>query len=113
MCIRDSFRAEPDGLFCEKIFGPTKNYECYCGKYKKIRYKGIVCDKCGVEVTSKDARRDRMGHINLAVPVTHVWFAYGIPNKMSIILDIPHKKILSVVYYTRYMVCLLYTSRCV
>ncbi|MFA5633625.1 MAG: DNA-directed RNA polymerase subunit beta' [Candidatus Dojkabacteria bacterium] len=99
-----TFRAEPDGLFCEKIFGPTKNYECYCGKYKKIRYKGIVCDKCGVEVTSKDARRDRMGHINLAVPVTHVWFAYGIPNKMSIILDIPHKKILSVVYYTRYMV---------
>ena len=71
---------------------------------QKIRYKGIVCDKCGVEVTSKDSRRERMGHIDLAVPVTHVWFAYGIPNKMSIILDIPHKKILSVVYYTRYMV---------
>jgi DNA-directed RNA polymerase subunit beta' len=99
-----TFRAEPDGLFCEKIFGPTKNYECYCGKYKKIRYKGIVCDKCGVEVTNKDSRRERMGHIDLAVPVTHVWFAYGIPNKMSIILDIPHKKILSVIYYTRYMV---------
>jgi len=99
-----TFRPEPEGLFCEKIFGPTKNYECYCGKYKKIRYKGIVCDKCGVEVTSKDSRRERMGHIDLAVPVTHVWFAYGIPNKMSIILDIPHKKILSVVYYTRYMV---------
>jgi len=99
-----TFRSEPDGLFCEKIFGPTKNYECYCGKYKKIRYKGIVCDKCGVEVTTKDSRRERMGHINLAVPVTHVWFAYGIPHKMSIILEIPHKKLLSVIYYTRYMV---------
>ncbi|NMC08847.1 DNA-directed RNA polymerase subunit beta', partial [Candidatus Microgenomates bacterium] len=99
-----TFRAEPDGLFCEKIFGPTKNYECYCGKYKKIRYKGIVCDKCGVEVTTQDVRRERMGHIDLAIPVSHVWFAYGIPNKMSIILDISHKKILSVLYYTRYMV---------
>ncbi len=99
-----TFRAEPDGLFCEKIFGPTKNYECYCGKYKKIRYKGIVCDKCGVEVTTQDVRRERMGHIDLAIPVSHVWFAYGIPNKMSIVLDISHKKILSVLYYTRYMV---------
>ncbi len=99
-----TFRAEPDGLFCEKIFGPTKNYECYCGKYKKIRYKGIVCDKCGVEVTTSDVRRERMGHIDLAIPIAHVWFAFGIPNKMSIILDIAHKKILSVVYYTRYMV---------
>ncbi|MDY0097329.1 MAG: DNA-directed RNA polymerase subunit beta', partial [Candidatus Dojkabacteria bacterium] len=99
-----TFRAEPDGLFCEKIFGPTKNYECYCGKYKKIRYKGIVCDKCGVEVTTKDVRRERMGHIKLSVPVAHVWFAYGIPNKMSIVLDMSHKKLLSVVYYTRYMV---------
>lgn len=99
-----TFRAEPDGLFCEKIFGPTKNYECYCGKYKKIRYKGIVCDKCGVEVTTKDVRRERMGHIKLAVPVAHVWFAYGIPNKMSIVLNMSHKKLLSVIYYTRYMV---------
>ena len=99
-----TFKAEPDGLFCEKIFGPTKNYECYCGKYKKIRYKGIVCDKCGVEVTTKDVRRERMGHIKLAVPVAHVWFAYGVPNKMSIVLNMPHKKILSVIYYTRYMV---------
>lgn len=99
-----TFRAEPDGLFCEKIFGPTKNYECYCGKYKKIRYKGIVCDKCGVEVTTSDVRRERMGHIDLAIPIAHVWFAFGIPNKMSIVLDISHKKILSVVYYTRYMV---------
>jgi len=99
-----TFRAEPDGLFCEKIFGPTKNYECYCGKYKKIRYKGIVCDKCGVEVTTSDVRRERMGHIDLAIPIAHVWYAFGIPNKMSIVLDISHKKILSVVYYTRYMV---------
>ena len=99
-----TFRAEPDGLFCEKIFGPTKNYECYCGKYKKIRYKGIVCDKCGVEVTTQDVRRERMGHIELCVPVAHVWFAYGIPNKMSIVLNISHKKLLSVIYYTRYMV---------
>jgi DNA-directed RNA polymerase subunit beta' len=99
-----TFRAEPDGLFCEKIFGPTQNYECYCGKYKKIRYKGIVCDKCGVEVTTSDVRRERMGHIELAVPVAHVWFAYGIPNKMSIVLNISHKKLLSVIYYTRYMV---------
>ena len=99
-----TFRAEPEGLFCEKIFGPTKNYECYCGKYKKIRYKGIVCDKCGVEVTTSDVRRERMGHIDLAIPVAHVWFAFGIPNKMSIILDISHKKILSVVYYTRYAI---------
>lgn len=106
-----TFRAEPDGLFCEKIFGPTKNYECYCGKYKKIRYKGIVCDKCGVEVTSQDARRARMGHIDLAIPVAHVWYAYGIPNKMSIVLDIPHKKILSVIYYTRYMVVSVETEQ--
>jgi DNA-directed RNA polymerase subunit beta' len=99
-----TYKAEADGLFCEAIFGPTKNYECFCGKYKKIRYKGIVCDKCGVEVTRKEARRERMGHIDLVVPVTHVWFAYGIPNKMSIVLDMSHKKMLSVIYYTRYMV---------
>ncbi len=99
-----TFKPEPDGLFCEKIFGPTKNYECYCGKYKKIRYKGIVCDKCGVEVTRKDVRRERLGHINLVIPTAHVWFAYGVPNKLSLILNMPHKKILSVLYYTRYMV---------
>ncbi|MCD4811070.1 DNA-directed RNA polymerase subunit beta' [bacterium] len=99
-----TFKAEPEGLFCEKIFGPTKNYECYCGKYKKIRYKGIVCDKCGVEVTTKDVRRERMGHVKLAVPVAHVWFAYGVPNKMAIVLNMSHKKLLSVIYYTRYMV---------
>ena len=94
----------PDGLFCEKIFGPTKNYECYCGKYKKVRYKGIVCDKCGVEVTTRDVRRERMGHIKLAIPIMHVWFAYGVPNKLAIVLDLPQKKLLSVIYYTRYMI---------
>jgi DNA-directed RNA polymerase subunit beta' len=99
-----TYKPEPDGLFCEKIFGPTKNYECYCGKYKKVRYKGIVCDKCGVEVTRKDVRRERLGHISLVVPTSHVWYAYGIPNKMSIVLDMPQKKILSVLYYTRYIV---------
>jgi DNA-directed RNA polymerase subunit beta' len=99
-----TFKPEPEGLFCEKIFGPTKNYECYCGKYKKVRYKGIICDKCGVEVTRKEVRRERMGHINLVVPVTHVWFAYGVPNKLSIVLDMSHKKLLAVIYYTRYMV---------
>lgn len=99
-----TYKPEPDGLFCEKIFGPTKSFECYCGKYRKIRYKGIVCDKCGVEVTDKKVRRERMGHINLVVPVTHVWFAYGVPNKLSIVLNMSHKKLLSVIYYTRYMV---------
>jgi len=106
-----TFKSEPDGLFCEKIFGPTKNYECYCGKYKKIRYKGIVCDKCGVEVTTKDVRRERMGHIKLSIPVAHVWFAYGIPNKMSIVLNVSHKKLLSVIYYTRYMVVSMETEK--
>ncbi len=99
-----TFKAEPDGLMCEKIFGPTKNYRCYCGKYKKIRYKGIVCDKCGVEITTKDVRRERMGHIDLAVPVTHVWFAHGVPNELSILLDVSYKKVLAVIYYSRYVV---------
>lgn len=89
---------------CEKIFGPTKNYECYCGKYRKVRYKGIICDKCGVEVTHNKVRRERMGHIKLAVPVSHVWYAHSIPNKISIILDIAQKKLLSVIYYTRYLI---------
>ncbi len=99
-----TFRSETDGLMCEKIFGPTKNYECHCGKYKKIRYKGLVCDKCGVEVTRKEVRRERMGHIDLSVPVTHLWFAYSIPSKLSMTLDMPQKKLLAVIYYTRYMV---------
>ena len=81
-------KPEKDGLFCEKIFGPTKDWECYCGKYKKIRYKGIICDKCGVEVTRAVVRRQRMGHINLAVPVSHIWFLRGVPSKIGLILDL-------------------------
>ncbi len=97
-------RAEPDGLMCEKIFGPTKNFECYCGKYKKIRYKGIVCDKCGVEVTHKRVRRERMGHIKLSSPVVHVWYSHGTPNKLAIILDIAPKKLEGVIYFSRHLV---------
>jgi DNA-directed RNA polymerase subunit beta' len=99
-----TFRAEPGGLMAEEIFGPTKDFECYCGKYKKVRYKGIVCDRCGVEVTHKRVRRERMGHIKLATQVAHVWFSNGIPNKLSLILDIPQKKLETVVYYARYVV---------
>ena len=81
-------KPEKDGLFCEKIFGPTKDWECYCGKYKKIRYKGIICDKCGVEVTRSLVRRERMGHMKLAVPVTHMWFLRGIPSSIGLLLEI-------------------------
>ena len=80
-------KPEKDGLFCEKIFGPTKDWECYCGKYKRIRYKGVVCDKCGVEVTRSIVRRERMGHIDLAVPVSHIWFLRGVPSKIGLVLD--------------------------
>lgn len=99
-----SHRPEPGGLMCERIFGPTKSYECYCGKYKKIRYKGVICDKCGVEVTTKSVRRERMGHIKLAAPAVHIWYAGGIPNKISLLLDIPQKKLQAVIYFSRYMV---------
>ncbi|GAB4285567.1 MAG: DNA-directed RNA polymerase subunit beta' [Candidatus Dojkabacteria bacterium] len=99
-----TFRSEPGGLMAEEIFGPTKDFECYCGKYKKVRYKGIVCDRCGVEVTHKRVRRERMGHIKLAAPVAHVWFSNGLPNRLSLILDIPQKKLETVIYYARYVV---------
>jgi DNA-directed RNA polymerase subunit beta' len=99
-----TFKPEPQGLMAEEIFGPTKDFECYCGKYKKVRYKGIVCDRCGVEVTHKRVRRERMGHINLAAPVAHVWFSNGVPNKLALILDIPQKKLETVIYYARYIV---------
>lgn len=97
-------RAEVDGLMCEKTFGPTTSYHCYCGKYKKIRYKGIICDKCGVEVTHNRVRRERMGHIALAAPIVHTWFSYGIPNKLSLMLDIPKKQLEAVIYFARYIV---------
>ncbi|MCI0784576.1 MAG: hypothetical protein J4N77_09645, partial [Chloroflexi bacterium] len=83
-----TLKPEKDGLFCEKIFGPTKDFECYCGKYKRVRYKGIVCDKCGVEVTRAKVRRERMGHIELASPVAHIWFVKGTPSRIGLLLDI-------------------------
>ena len=97
-------KPERDGLFCEKIFGPTKNYECYCGKYKRIRYKGVICEKCGVEVTKSSVRRERMGHIKLAVPVTHIWFLRSTPSRIGLILNQPVKQIEQVVYFASYLV---------
>ena len=99
-----TYKPERDGLFCEKIFGPTKDYECYCGKYKRIRYRGIVCDRCGVEVTEKKVRRERMGHITLTVPVAHIWYFKSAPNKISALLGMPAKKLESVIYYEKYVV---------
>lgn len=97
-------KPEPDGLFCEKIFGPVKNWECACGKYKRIRYKGIVCEKCGVEVTHSSVRRERMGHIKLAVPVTHPWFLRSTPSKIGLLLNLPVKKLELVVYFAAYII---------
>ncbi len=99
-----SYKPERDGLFCERIFGPVKDYECYCGKYKRIRYKGIVCDRCGVEVTEKKVRRERMGHIKLVVPVVHIWFFKSLPNKIGYMLGLNTKKLESIIYYERYAV---------
>ena len=99
-----TYKPERDGLFCEKIFGPTKDYECYCGKYKRIRYRGIVCDRCNVEVTEKKVRRERMGHIALTVPVAHIWYFKSAPNKISALLGLPAKKLESVIYYEKYIV---------
>ena len=99
-----TYKPERDGLFCEKIFGPVKDYECHCGKYKRIRYKGIVCDRCGVEVTEKKVRRERMGHIELVVPVAHIWYFRSLPNKIGYLLGLPSKKLDDVIYYERYVV---------
>ena len=99
-----TYKPEKDGLFCEKIFGPTKDYECYCGKYKRIRYRGIVCDRCGVEVTEKKVRRERMGHITLTVPVAHIWYFKSAPNKISALIGMPSKKLETVIYYEKYVV---------
>jgi len=99
-----SYKPERDGLFCERIFGPVKDYECACGKYKRIRYKGIVCDRCGVEVTEKKVRRERMGHIRLVVPVVHIWFFKSLPNKIGYMLGLSSKKLESIIYYERYVV---------
>ncbi len=97
-------KPERDGLFCEKIFGPTKNWECYCGKYKRIRYKGVICEKCGVEVTRSIVRRERMGHISLAVPVTHIWFLRSTPSRIGLLLDLPIKTIEQVIYFAAYVI---------
>ena len=99
-----TLKPEMDGLFCEKIFGPSKDYECSCGKYKRMRYKGMTCEKCGVEVTTSKVRRERMGHIKLATPIAHIWYSKGTPNKMSLLLGISTKELESVLYFSRYIV---------
>ncbi len=99
-----TYKPERDGLFCERIFGPVKDWECHCGKYKRIRYKGIVCDRCGVEVTEKKVRRERMGHIQLVVPVAHIWFFRSLPNKIGSLLGLPTKKLEAIIYYEKYVV---------
>ncbi|MBP3721711.1 MAG: DNA-directed RNA polymerase subunit beta', partial [Selenomonadaceae bacterium] len=99
-----TLKPERDGLFCERIFGPTRDWECHCGKYKRIRYKGVVCDRCGVEVTRAKVRRERMGHIELAAPVSHIWYFKGIPSRMGLILDIPPRELEKVLYFAAYIV---------
>src|SRR3977135_3149053 len=98
-----TLRPEKDGLFDERIFGPTKDWECYCGKYKRIRYRGIICDKCGVEVTLSRVRRERLGHITLACPVAHVWFFKGASSALSLLLDVGQKSMESIIYYASYL----------
>ena len=99
-----TLKPERDGLFCERIFGPTKDWECHCGKYKRIRYKGVVCDRCGVEVTKSKVRRERMGHIELAAPVSHIWYFKGIPSRMGLILSMSPKALEKVLYFGSYVV---------
>ena len=99
-----TLKPERDGLFCERIFGPKKDWECYCGKYKKIRYKGVICDRCGVEITKSSVRRERMGHIELAAPVSHIWYFKGIPSRMGLILDLSPKILERVLYFASYIV---------
>ena len=99
-----TLKPEKDGLFCEKIFGPTKDWECHCGKYKRVRYKGIICDRCGVEITRKSVRRERMGHIELAAPIAHIWFFKGIPNRIALILNASPKALERVVYFAAYII---------
>ena len=99
-----TLKPEKDGLFCERIFGPSKDWECHCGKYKKIRYKGVVCDRCGVEVTKASVRRERMGHIELAAPVSHIWYFKGIPSRMGLMLDLSPRTLEKVLYFANYIV---------
>ena len=102
-----TLRPEKDGLFCERIFGPTKDWECYCGKYKKIRYKGVICDRCGVEVTRAKVRRERMGHISLAAPVAHIWFSKGVPSRLGLLLDVSPRNLERVIYFAQYLITLV------
>ena len=99
-----TLKPERDGLFCERIFGPTKDFECFCGKYKRIRYKGVICDKCGVEVAQSKVRRERMGHIELACPVSHIWFARGIPSRLGLLLDLSPRNLERVLYFSHYII---------
>ena len=99
-----TLKPEKEGLFCEKIFGPQKDWECHCGKYKRVRYKGIVCDRCGVEVTRSKVRRERMGHIELATPVSHIWYFKGIPSRMGLILDMSPRSLEKILYFASYVV---------
>ena len=99
-----TLKPERDGLFCERIFGPTKDWECHCGKYKKIRYKGKICDRCGVEITKSKVRRERMGHIELAAPVSHIWYFKGIPSRMGLLLDMTPHTLEKVLYFASYIV---------
>ena len=99
-----TLRPERDGLFCERIFGTTKEWECFCGKFKSIRYKGVICDRCGVEVTHFKVRRERMGHIELAAPVSHIWYYRSVPSRMGLLLDLPVASLRSVLYYEKYIV---------
>ena len=99
-----TLKPEKDGLFCEKIFGPSRDWECYCGKYKRVRFKGIICERCGVEVTRAKVRRERMGHIELAAPVTHIWYFKGVPSRLGYLLDLAPKDLEKVIYFAAYMI---------
>ena len=99
-----TLKPERDGLFCERIFGPIKDFECACGKYKRIRYKGIICDKCGVEIARSKVRRERMGHIELACPLSHIWFARGIPSRIGLLLDLSARNLERVIYFSHYII---------
>src|SRR5881409_2963198 len=99
-----TLKPEKDGLFCEKIFGPQKDWECYCGKYKRVRFKGIICERCGVEVTRSKVRRERMGHIELAAPVTHIWYFKGVPSRLGYLLDLAPKDLEKIIYFAAYVI---------
>src|SRR5438552_10109050 len=106
-----TFKPERDGLFCEKIFGPVKDWECHCGRYKKVKFKGIICDRCGVEITRAKVRRERMGHIDLAAPVTHIWYFKGVPSRLGYLLDIAPKDLERIIYFAAYVITSVDTER--